>query len=458
MDEILLILLGIAWALGTPIIAIVALVARAPARPERAAGGGPRPRSSVRWRGAARCRRRSRRRRPKLRRPHRRSNPSRRSSAPVDAAGRRAGGRARSGGWEQRLGARAFLWVGAITLALAAVFLVRYSIDEGYLSPEVRVILAALFGLALIGGAERMRPRDERVAQALAAAGVASLYGALFAAVALYEMISKVAAGGGAAALTAFAIGVSLRHGIFVAGLAFIGGFASPAIIGSETPNTPVLFGYLLAIAAGALGVIRCAAGGRSAGACWRARQSGPSSGCCPWPAACIGSACSWSPSPACSCGRRGGAWASARTHRPTSLPLSGPRWLTGASWWLSSSRTRQAGRWLAGARGARRWPFHARPLDAALPTCGGARSASVALTLALWWGRRWAGDRAGTPTVSSGSRSFLAASTPQRPSRCCGTQPGRASGQHSPSPPHSLIFSSAGTCCVALRPAHHGV
>ena len=82
-------------------------------------------------------------------------------------------------GWEQRLGARAFVWVGAVTLALAAVFLVRYSIEEGYLSPEVRVILAALFGFALIGAAERMRSRDDRVAQALAAAGVASLYGAL---------------------------------------------------------------------------------------------------------------------------------------------------------------------------------------------------------------------------------------------------------------------------------------
>jgi uncharacterized membrane protein len=160
-------------------------------------------------------------------------------------------------GWEQRLGARAFLWVGAITLALAAVFLVRYSIEEGYLSPEVRVILAALFGFALIAGAERLRPRDDRVSQALAAAGVAALYGSLLSAVALYGMISKVAAGGGAAALTAFAITLSLRYGIFVAALAFVGGFLSPAIIGSEQPNTPVLFGYLLAIAAGTLTVIR---------------------------------------------------------------------------------------------------------------------------------------------------------------------------------------------------------
>ena len=38
---------------------------------------------------------------------------------------------------------------------------------------------------------------------------------------------------------------------------AFVGGFLSPAIIGSEQPNTPVLFGYLLAIAAGTLTVIR---------------------------------------------------------------------------------------------------------------------------------------------------------------------------------------------------------
>lgn len=160
-------------------------------------------------------------------------------------------------GLEQRLGARAFIWLGAITLALAGIFLVRYSIEEGYLSPPVRVILAALFGFGLIAGAEKVIARDARIAQAMAAAGVASLYGALLSAVALYELISKVAAGGGAAALTAFAIGVSLRHGIFVAGIAFLGGFASPAIIGSETPNTPVLFGYLLAIAAGTMAVIR---------------------------------------------------------------------------------------------------------------------------------------------------------------------------------------------------------
>jgi uncharacterized membrane protein len=264
VEEIFLILVGIAWAVGTPIIAIVALV-----RTSRLRDQNERLIADL-----ARLKRQMAE--PALP-PPLVNEPAVEAITPppappfepepavvVEAALAAAPAEPwvpvaaqPQVGWEQRLGARAFVWVGAVTLALAAVFLVRYSIEEGYLSPEVRVILAALFGFALIGGAERMRSRDDRVAQALAAAGVASLYGALFAAVALYDMISKVAAGGGAATLTAFAIGVSLRHGIFVAGLAFVGGFASPAIIGSETPNTPVLFGYLLAIAAGTLWVIR---------------------------------------------------------------------------------------------------------------------------------------------------------------------------------------------------------
>lgn len=278
MDYVLLILLGLAWAVGTPIVALVALVrsGNVRAQNERLARELAQLRQRIEHTGE--------------------STPSPppfvdlTTGVPVEAPLQEAEGAAESVAepevvsspgppplppplWdppapapaapretvslEQRLGARAFIWVGAVTLALAAIFLVRYSIEEGYLSPQVRVILAALFGFGLIAGAEKLRSRDDRVAQAMAAAGVAALYGALFSAVALYGMISQAAAGGGAAALTAFAIGVSLRHGIFVAALAFVGGFASPAIIGSDAPNVPVLFGYLLAIAIGTMSVIR---------------------------------------------------------------------------------------------------------------------------------------------------------------------------------------------------------
>jgi uncharacterized membrane protein len=270
VEEIFLVLIGIAWALGTPLIAIIALVRTSglSAQNERLASelaavrrqlaGGealPPPFAAptvepptVPIEAA-----------PAPGAPFEPETPPEPVTVTIEAAPSSPVPSVApvSAGWEQRLGARAFLWIGAITLALAAIFLVRYSIEEGYLSPEVRVILAALFGFALIGGAEKLRSKDDRVAQALAAAGVAALYGSLFAAVALYGMVSKFAAGGAAAALTAFGMGLSLRHGILVAALAFVGGFASPAVIGSQEPNTPVLFGYLFAIAAGTLGVIR---------------------------------------------------------------------------------------------------------------------------------------------------------------------------------------------------------
>ena len=341
-----------------------------------------------------------------------------------------------SAGWEQRLGARAFVWVGAVTLALAAVFLVRYSIEEGYLSPEVRVILAALFGFALIGVAERIGRRDGRVAQALAAAGVAALYGALFAAVSLYDMISKVAAGGGAAALTAFAIGVSLRHGIFVAVLAFVGGFVSPAIIGADTPNTPVLFGYLLAIAAGTLAVIRVRGwwplgwGVLAGSAAWTLLWMSSLAGGLPWVGlflVALAGLFVWATWRRLAEGDKppveaiGAGLGGARRHR------------------RPDRRRHPAGRGttdrrLAGAGGTRRGPLRAGALDAALPVRRGAGAGAVARGPGL-------GGRQTRRLCLDACGLCSAASTPSPPSPCCGTPPGRASGRPSASAPRWRHF-----------------
>ncbi len=263
MEWVFLILIGIVWAIGTPIVALIALARTSSLRDENARlaaefanlrrqiGEGAAPVAAPPVPAPVPAVEEAALPPPFEPEPAVEAPP-----APPAPAWQPPAPQPADIGWERRLGARAFIWVGAVTLALAAIFLVRYSIEEGYLSPEVRVILAAVFGFGLIAGAEKVRVSDERVAQAMAAAGVAAIYGALFAAVALYGMITRPMAGVAALALTGFAIGVSLRHGILVAALAFVGGFASPAIIGGE-PNTPVLFGYLLAITAATLAVIR---------------------------------------------------------------------------------------------------------------------------------------------------------------------------------------------------------
>lgn len=158
---------------------------------------------------------------------------------------------------EQLLGGRAFAWVGALAIALAGVFLVKYSIDQGWLGPAARVSLAALLGLVLLGTAEFLHRRDARIAQALAAAGVAVLFAALFAAVGLYELLPRVLASLLAAVLTALAVSLSLRHGPFVALLGLVGGSVAPAIVGQQNAGALVLFAYLLALTAGVLVVVR---------------------------------------------------------------------------------------------------------------------------------------------------------------------------------------------------------
>jgi uncharacterized membrane protein len=161
-----------------------------------------------------------------------------------------------SSGFEDLFGRKLPIWAGGITLVVAAVLLVKYSIDAGLLSPAVRVMLGAFFGAGLIGGAEIARRKahlvqDDRIAQALAGAGVGSLYAATLAANNLYALLSPGTAFVGLSAITALAMGLSLRFGAPTAVLGLIGGLATPALVSSGEPNVPLLAGYLALVAGG---------------------------------------------------------------------------------------------------------------------------------------------------------------------------------------------------------------
>jgi len=148
------------------------------------------------------------------------------------------------------------IWAGGVTLAVAGFFLVRWSIDAGLLTPAVRVALAALFGVALVAGAEfayrwRERVADPRVAQALAGAGLATLYAAFYLAGTAYGLIGSTLAFLGLAGVTAAAIALSFRFGLPSAVLGLVGGFAAPALVGREDANLPLLILYLALVTGG---------------------------------------------------------------------------------------------------------------------------------------------------------------------------------------------------------------
>jgi uncharacterized membrane protein len=181
----------------------------------------------------------------------------------ADAWGEERGEKARGTGFtwppfdlEDIFGRRLPIWAGGITLALAGIFLVRFSIEAGLLTPAVRVAASFLFGIALLAGAEAAyrfegRVRDPRVRQALAGAGLATLYAGFYLAGTVYGLIGSASAFVGLAAVTAAAIGLSWRFGLPSAVLGLVGGFAAPALVASEDANVPLLTLYLALVAGG---------------------------------------------------------------------------------------------------------------------------------------------------------------------------------------------------------------
>ena len=158
--------------------------------------------------------------------------------------------------FEDIFGRRLPIWGGGFALAIAGIFLVRFSIEAGLLTPSVRVGMSFLFGLALLAGAEaafRLEHllRDPRVRQSLAGAGLATLYGAFYLAGTAYGLIGAGAAFVGLAIVTAVAIALSFRFGLPSAIIGLVGGFAAPILVDSDSANVPLLSFYLALITGG---------------------------------------------------------------------------------------------------------------------------------------------------------------------------------------------------------------
>lgn len=168
--------------------------------------------------------------------------------------------------FEELVGKKLPIWAGGITLAIAGVLIVKYAIDAGFFgrifTHGVQVVSGTLFGLGLIAGAEfawrnEAQVRDVRVPQALSGAGIATLYAAVLVAANAYGLIGPVAAFAALAAITAAALGLSLRFGPPSALLGLAGGLAAPALTGAMAPNVPLLSVYLGLTIAGLVGVSR---------------------------------------------------------------------------------------------------------------------------------------------------------------------------------------------------------
>ena len=83
------------------------------------------------------------------------------------------------------------------------------------------------------------------------------LFGAAYGAGVLYELVPPLAGFVLLAAASLVGLAISLRHGQLVAAVGIVGAFVTPALVQTENPSLPGLFGYLLFVTATALAVVR---------------------------------------------------------------------------------------------------------------------------------------------------------------------------------------------------------
>ncbi|MEI8242139.1 MAG: DUF2339 domain-containing protein [bacterium] len=161
--------------------------------------------------------------------------------------------------WEYAVATNWLLRGGIVVVVVGVGFFLKYSIEHGYLGPMARVALSILTGVAmLIGGVRLVGKPYHLLGQGLMGGGLAILYFSMFSASNLYHLVGVLTAFGLMALVTLVAGTLAVRlNSLLVAVLGILGGYGTPILLSTGAKNFPGLFGYMLLLGVGILGISR---------------------------------------------------------------------------------------------------------------------------------------------------------------------------------------------------------
>lgn len=197
--------------------------------------------------------------------PSERSGPSGRSGS----SGRSGpSGRPVVEGWAKWFMANWFYVFAGASLMLAGIFAAEWAAERGIINPAMRIAGAFAGGCVLVGFGEWVRRRfgsggghedgreDGRgdgtpppvLSAVFSGAGVATLFGTVFAARVVYTMMDGGVAFAGVFLVAAFAVVLGWFHGAFLSVLGVVGATLAPFVIGADPGELVPIYVYFGAI------------------------------------------------------------------------------------------------------------------------------------------------------------------------------------------------------------------
>lgn len=145
-----------------------------------------------------------------------------------------------------------FNLIGIVLVLLGVVFLYRYSVDQGWITPPMRVAAGVGLGVVLVGLGLFLHGRQRFFSQMLMGGGIAALYISGFAAFQLYELIPYPVAIAWMGSVTLVAYLLSVQQDEQVLSLVgTIGGLITPFLLHEAVGSRADLIIYTCAVLCG---------------------------------------------------------------------------------------------------------------------------------------------------------------------------------------------------------------
>lgn len=157
---------------------------------------------------------------------------------------------------EKFIGENLISKIGIVILVLGVGIGAKYAIDNGWISPLMRIIFGYVMGVGLLGFAVRLKEKYLNFSAVLLSGGMAIMYFVTYFAYAYYGLMPQIAAFALMAMFTAFTVAAAIFYNRqVIAHIGLVGAYAVPFLLSNNSGNYLFLFSYMALLNGGILAI-----------------------------------------------------------------------------------------------------------------------------------------------------------------------------------------------------------